>query len=258
MAITLQVQLLSEGEDTLKREYLTHWTSKYKNKILNAWLTKTLGYKIKLAQDTKEQDEERGFKTLIAILSNCQLLLNDARHFSNAHLRMTCFTDIPHHLSRKHCQRYGKFGIAFKKSVLIKYGANPVLYLRSLNKTNAKKVYKFICDANTDKITVEPDVLESLKKFFGFVQDYEHETDTGYHEREWRILENNLKYCKGSKIPSGKCGSFLIPYEDEKQYYFQFSPDDVEFLICPNDRVKELANEVNNKYLIRSYECLVL
>lgn len=233
--VGLNLQIHSKMRSHFISEYLTHWTGKGK-------------------------DDNQGFNNLMSILSNCRLLLSDgAPHFrtawSGAHLRMTCFTDIPHHLSSEHCQRYGKFGIAFKKRVLIDYGANPVLYLTSLKKDDAEKVYNYICDANTGKIALNSEVLESLKKFFGFVQDYEYGTDTYYYEREWRILQNNLEYCEGSVIQPGKYGSSI--QNGKKQYYFQFSQNDVEFLICPKDYVNRLIG-VNNKYPILSYEYLIL
>lgn len=230
-------------------DYLTHWTGKCDGRL----------------PQNSGRDETKGFNNLKLILSDYRLLLNDApllRENGMSHFWMTCFTDIPHPLSREHCQRYGKFGITFKKSALIAYGANPVLYLTSGKKDDAKKIYKFICDANTDtdKITVDPDVLESLKKFFAFVQDYEHETDTYYYEREWRILQNNLECCNGDTKPGKRC---IVKGEKgmAEKYYFQFSPKDVEFLICPNNdwvnKVNQLP-EVNNKYPVLNYEYLVL
>lgn len=208
----------------------------------------------------KDKSKDEGFENIKSILSNCRLWLNYCPHFrqqkwTSANLRMISFTDIPHHLTSEHCQRYGKFGIAFKKSALIGYGANPVLYLTDRNKNDAGKVYDYICDANIDKIKLDSEVLESLKKFFGFVQDYEYKTDTYYYEREWRILQNNLEYCAASAIPPGKCSSFI--QNKEEHYYFQFSQNDVEFLICPKDYVNRLAG-VNNKYPILIYEYLVL
>lgn len=269
MAITLQVQL-SSNEPKMRSclsDYLTHWTGKYRNPILNSYLTRMLGREVQLKQDTTNADEKKGFDNLTAILSKNQLWLNPNPHFMNTnHLGMTCFTDIPLHLSSEHCRRYGKFGIVFKKSSLIAYGANPVLYLTNKNiMSNVEKVYNFICDAIPGK-TLDDEVLKSLQKFFGFVQDYEHKTETGtdtyYYEREWRILQNNLEYCKEGIIPPGKCGSFPISHEDdEDQYYFQFQPDDVAFLICPKDWAKEVnelpAVKVNN-YTVQIYEDMVL
>lgn len=168
---------------------------------------------------------------------------------------MISLTDIPHYLVAEHCKSYGKFGIVFKKLALIDYGANPVLYLTNIKRNDAEEVYNFICKANTVRITLDPGILESLKKLFGFVQDYDHGSNICYYEREWRILENNLKYCEEETIQPGQCGSFNR--DGEVRYYFQFSQNDVEFLICPKDYANQLA-EVTNKYPILIYEYLVL
>jgi hypothetical protein len=108
---------------------------------------------------------------------------------------MTCFTDIPLYLSREHCKRYGEFGISFKKKNLEKYGANPVFYMTEERRKDTTEIYDFICNLVKG---IDPKIPEniqgSLERFFGFVQDYSSKTgEFLYYEREWRILENNLK-----------------------------------------------------------------
>lgn len=213
--------------------YLTHWTGK----------------------------DNEGFERLKSILLRNQLWLNKCVHYRpsawhEANLKMVCFTDIPHYLSKEHCGIYGNFGIAFKKSSLIHYGANPVLYLTDIKKDDASKVYTYICDANTGKIHLDPDVLDSLKRIFGFVQDYQHENYAYYYEREWRILKNNLRDFSGDRVMPGCCGSFLRD-KGELQYYIQFAPEDVAFLICPKAYFKRVT-EVDSAHPISAYEYLVL
>lgn len=203
-------------------DFLTHWTG-------------------------KDKSEEQGLVTLKAIVSGNQLWLNHCPHFrrsewEQANLRMTCFTDIPLSLSKEHCYRYGRFGISFKKKALIQYGANPVYYTTEFKKDDAVKVYDYICDANTGNIVIEDGVLESLKRFFGFVQDYSFNEDTFYYEREWRILQNNLEYREGDTIPPGTCGSFNN--NGKQQFYFQFKKTDIERIITPN----KFKNEIISAY----------
>lgn len=156
-------------------DYLTHWTGRGKS-------------------------DEDAFRILKSIVSKTQLLLKDNPHFNvnqctTANLKMTCFTDIPLYLSREHCKRYGKFGISFEKKNLEKYGANPVFYMTEEKRKDTTEIYDFICNLVKG---VDPKIQEniqgSLERFFGFVQDYSLKTgEFLYYEREWRILENNLK-----------------------------------------------------------------
>ncbi len=157
-------------------DYLTHWTGSYK-------------------------PDKDAFKILKSIVSKKRLLLKYNPHFNvnplntTANLKMTCFTDIPLYLSREHCKRYGEFGISFKKKNLEKYGANPVFYMTEERRKDTTEIYDFICNLVKG---IDPKIPEniqgSLERFFGFVQDYSSKTgEFLYYEREWRILENNLK-----------------------------------------------------------------
>ena len=157
-------------------DYLTHWTG-------------------------RDKSDEGAFKILKSIVSEKRLLLKYNPHFNvnplntTANLKMTCFTDIPLYLSREHCKRYGEFGISFKKKNLEKYGANPVFYMTEARKKDTTEIYDFICNLVKG---IDPKIPEniqgSLERFFGFVQDYSSKTGGFlYYEREWRILENNLK-----------------------------------------------------------------
>ncbi|HHT9106822.1 MAG TPA: abortive infection system antitoxin AbiGi family protein [Candidatus Wujingus californicus] len=156
-------------------DYLTHWTG-------------------------RDKSDKDAFKILKSIVSKKRLLLKYNPHFNlnslgtTANLKMTCFTDIPLYLAREHCKSYGEFGISFKRNNLGKYGANPVFYMTEERRKDTTKIYDFICNQVKG---IDPKIPEniqgSLERFFGFVQDYSLEGEFLYYEREWRILENNLK-----------------------------------------------------------------
>ena len=208
-------------------DYLTHWTG-------------------------KDKSDELAFLNLKSIVESRKLYLNRCHHFSpnkncEAFLKMVCFTDIPHYLSEEHCERYGKFGIVFRKVNLIKYGANPVLYITDKNRQAALNVYNFIC-ASLNNSQIEEKLKSSFKSFFGYVQECNNPyTDKDlYYEREWRILENNLEFEQNSEICPGKKGN------DNDQYFIRFSNDDIEFLICPNDHFLKVSRF--SKYPIFVYE----
>jgi hypothetical protein len=206
----------------------------------------------------KDKDDEKGFKNLKSIVTSNQLFLKYCPHFNpnkfiDAKLKMTCFTDIPHHLSNEHCKRYGKFGIAFKKDNLIKYGVNPVFYILNNKKDDFNKVYELICDIKKYNIPIE--IKESLERFFGYVQEYNDRSNNQcYYEREWRILENNLELEESEVVPPGKKGIKSI--NTETTHYLQFDKNDIEFLICPKLFAKELSKDFN--YPVIVYEYLVL
>jgi hypothetical protein len=214
-------------------DYLTHWTGR----------------------------GDRGFDNLRSILSNNQLWLTRCVHYKpsewqEANLKMVCFTDIPHYLSKEHCAIYGDFGIVFNKAALIGYGANPVLYVTDVKREDINRIYRYICDANTGRTQLDADVLESLKRLFGFVQQYQDEGYAYYYEREWRILKNNLPYSDSTDVTSGQCGSF-VGENGDRQYYFQFKSTDVAFLICPKDYFNRLA-QAHAAHPVLTYEYLVL
>jgi hypothetical protein len=217
-------------KDLFISKYLTHWTGKNK-------------------------DEKSALDSLESIVSSKQLYLNYCPHFylpidTQANLRMVCFTDIPHYLSNEHCNRYGKFGIAFKKDNLKKYGANPVLYITANKKDDSITVYDFICNlVKKNNYNIPDNICKSLERFFGFVQDYSSENDIFYYEREWRILENNLKLEKSNKVDPGKAGI------NGEQCFLQFKEEDIEFLITPKEYAKVVTARF--KYPVMIYEYLV-
>ena len=77
--------------------------------------------------------QETAFQILETICSENILRLSYCPTYVNSSFEpkslMVCFTDIPLEHSQEHCSKFGKFGIAFKKSRMIEYGANPVHYI---------------------------------------------------------------------------------------------------------------------------------
>src|SRR5699024_5946499 len=131
--------------------------------------------------------------------------------------QMICFADIPINDLSLHMEKYSNFGIAFKKDYLVKYGANPVLYLTQNGMVNGQKTtredwfrdhlkkYAFFRDeikklaadeqakeikelfAEIDQFLLQ-DVIAYIKPFDASKNDADE--DNYYLEREWRIIGN--------------------------------------------------------------------
>lgn len=164
----------------------------------------------------RNKTDEEAFAIVEQIIKTRKLLLtycpNYPRLPENRQLKtmMICFTDIPLNLSREQCERFGKFGVGFSKEVMIRYGANPVLYTtREMN----EKVEKFISligrlqseevDREWRDATLNDDVGDryqftseqfyAMAELAGFMQNYQYSnTSIDYYQREWRINYETL------------------------------------------------------------------
>lgn len=68
---------------------------------------------------------------------------------------MICFCDIPADDLHLHMQKYGHFGIAFLKSLLVPKGANPVFYIAEQSPAIRRSDFP---DAIRSKFPEEPEV----------------------------------------------------------------------------------------------------
>jgi Putative abortive phage resistance protein AbiGi, antitoxin len=137
---------------------------------------------------------------------------------------ITCFGDIPLHCLGLHAQKYGQFGLSIKRSVLVKYGARPVMYIpftpnadegsaisgRTLLR-HLQKCFKAFDFLVAKKVTVkdiyvgaEPTTPEAAieatwrifgKEFLAFIKPFDSTLPSDhpqnyYMEREWRKFGN--------------------------------------------------------------------
>jgi hypothetical protein len=106
---------------------------------------------------------------------------------------MKCFCDIPLGMIKNHMQRYGYYGIGFKKSFLQRHGATPVIYIHK----NSEHFFGFkkmkVLDLDQKLF------LPLLKRYYG--SDYFFDDELGiveprrirfYDEKEWRFLPKNV------------------------------------------------------------------
>lgn len=141
---------------------------------------------------------------------------------------VTCYADIPFEALSIHTNKYGKFGIALPRWLLVKYGARPVTYIpmrsddwQSINGLSLLRdieaVVKGFKEQVVEKLEVEeessrtlgkkPSTTEEaisaidcilLKEFLAFIKPFNSELPTNhinnyYMEREWRKY-GNIKF----------------------------------------------------------------
>jgi len=227
-------------DDGYISKYLTHWTGR--------------------------KGEERGAEILSIIAKSCRLLLSyNPISSTGIYDKMACFTDIPYAHCIKHCDRYGRFGIAFKILNLMNCGAQPVFYVSHVYSSDINLIFDFIQEQFKTK-TLDEHIFNALLRHFFFMQKFSNEkadrTDTFYYEREWRLGMYSLATDKELRGPNARARLYLngeipapIPGRlviDGNESFYSFKPEDVAFLIAPEDWISKI--EKPNGFEIKSYE----
>lgn len=226
-------------------DYLIHWTGKKGDK-LGASVLGTIA------------------STLRLLLSYNRLHIFDWSH--EVHEKMVCFTDVPLRHSSDHCERYGRFGIAFHKLKLMNVGAQPVFYASHACKRDMDTIFHFLQE-QVQHTTLPSDVFRAFHRHFYFIQRLSDGRadghDTLYYEREWRLGEQTLVPEEKLLRPSAKYWSQqegCPPYTgrlvtEGDRSYFAFNREDVAFLIAPRDCHAKIGNP--HGFWIEAYEDLV-
>ncbi|MGY5796681.1 abortive infection system antitoxin AbiGi family protein [Rheinheimera faecalis] len=117
-------------------------------------------------------------------------------HFHNATSKVVCLADIPIQHLPYHAKRYGKFGIGFRRELILNADFNPVMYLPT-NSTLNSAIHGAFSRLNfyTSQISEHDQELESLLQdtrlcFLDILSMSKtfhlDEFETVYCEREWR------------------------------------------------------------------------
>ncbi len=211
----------------------------------------------------RNKPDEEAFKILKRICLMQRLRLSYCPPYQNIEsILMTCFTDIPLNFSNEHCKLFGKFGIGFHKSNMIKYGSNPVLYTTKKYQNiiqSAHTLLSKMLELDKDREWKEAsqeyfftiDELFAMQNVFSFLQEYSHnstneDNNVNYYQREWRLALKTLPVPSGSdEPPSGQAGSELDDLDKTKSHwYFKFSIEDVAYIIVPENYLSS-ANEIS-------------
>lgn len=223
-------------------DYLTHWTGQGKT-------------------------SDQAFETLSIILASGELLFSSNKisfpdELQSVKNQMICFTDTPIRHAKEHCKKYGHFGISFNKTKLIRYGANPVLYLMD----NRKSYYSYFLDL-ADALRVHLNNEQKLKfKWFGSTmqpfntkpEDSEHFPE--YFEREWRIAGRVLpfQWLKRNEENDGQHNEYNFEGKirrqqnvdniNDEKFFLQFDKGIIENVVVPKNyaqQAKQLLREQN-------------
>lgn len=229
-----EIELLSQPNHI--NPYLTHWTGRKGN-------------------------DKKAFEILEEIIKNKQLKFGNNRNsYPNSTVKvkntMICFTDTPIEHSILHCNRYNYFGISFNKEKLIKYGANPVLYI-VYNRKHHQEFYveskvKGTLSANNDCERNNLAWISSIMQPFK-TRNLEIKNFPEYIEREWRIIrvlpseynqykeDFNGEITIKNKVKKGK---------NIESYFLNFNPLIIEKIIVPN-HYKSEGLDLIEKYKLK-------
>lgn len=211
----------------------------------------------------RKKSDEESFEILKSICDEQILRLTYCPNYVHENYKpesvMVCFTEIPIRFSAQHCNKFGKFGIAFNKIAMIDYGANPALYTTNRHFERIKHIGTLLArmkDFEKDrewKEDLEPyqfseDETIALMEVLELLQEYSYKNQDGsdyvnYYQREWRLTFNILPFAGGDTplLPGMSC--FYI--KNGKAYHiFKFKKDDVKYLIVPESyrgRAESLA-----------------
>lgn len=200
----------------------------------------------------REKTEGEAFGILETICKEQILRLSYCPNYMDEKYRqdsgMVCFTEIPLRFSSEHCKIFGKFGIAFSKSAMIKYGANPVLYTTDKHFEQIKHLGTLLSrmkDLEKDrewKEELEPyrfnqDETLALLRVMEFLQEYLHKGQSEhitYYQREWRLAVNSLPFEGDTNAHApGKIKLFIR--DGVFFHIFKFKKTDVDYLVVPNN-----------------------
>lgn len=219
--------------------------------------------------------ENEAFSTMETICEEKVLRLSYCPNYDKDNFKprsaMVCFTDIPIKYSREHCNKFGKFGIAFRKDRMIEYGANPAMYTTRYHFERIKKLSNLVdrmLDLEKDrewKDAIEPyifteDQTLALKEVSELLQEYSHRNEdtkeyATYYQREWRLTFNSLDFSGGVKPHQEGTTCFYIrngkPYE-----IFKFVSMDVAYIVVPIRywlRAKKISKKLKCKIKIHEF-----
>ncbi|MFH1613690.1 MAG: abortive infection system antitoxin AbiGi family protein [Planctomycetota bacterium] len=119
-----------------------------------------------------------------------------------------CFCDIPVDDLKIHTQKYGYFGLSFRKEFIASKGGAPVFYMPKQRAEEFDRISSEVVDLFKDSInktSSEEEKQKHIKRFlfmlkniFSYLKSFDHmltedHMENFYFEREWRVL-GDLKF----------------------------------------------------------------
>lgn len=166
----------------------------------------------------------------------------DVFHYA---LPMICFCDMPLTMIGAHTEKYGAFGIGFKKNEMIKHYwelLNPVNYIFSKDFLDGAETFLKIAKNNFNR---ENEKSNKLYQFatnqLAFMKPYANSKDKEvlYNESEWRIIIPDKSHIKGFKPidwfwKEEEYMNFKEEHKNPMETHlpiFNFSPEEVQFIL---------------------------
>jgi hypothetical protein len=134
-----------------------------------------------------------------------------------------CFTDIPEEMLSSHCKHYGMFGLGFRRSTILAWGGNPVIYVPNhpaagtLESSMGAMLYclhripllmaalNACLKPGNASLKINETTLvgpardhyidqaqHSVRRMWSFVKEMSYQAENNYqylYEREWRIVD---------------------------------------------------------------------
>ena len=204
----------------------------------------------------RDRTDQEAYEILKIILDTSELLMSYCPTFAKEtfekRFMMACLTDPEKVDIKKHSESFGKFAVAFAREPMVKYGANPVLYVTSENLIHIKSQMNLLRkfeDLSKDRDwkeeveTYQFTENELLSFYFtaGLSQEIEYRgRKDNYFQSEWRILyqpELFLGHDKQDKPGMIRPSSL----NGRNVGYLKFDPQDITYILVPEafmDRVK--------------------
>ena len=209
----------------------------------------------------RSRSDNGAYEILKTILNTSELLMSYCPTFAKEvfekNFMMVCLADPEKVDIIKHRELFGNFAIAFKRKPVIKYGANPILYVTTKNLVHIKsqmEMLKKFEDLNKDrewKEELEPfqftnDELLSFYFTAGLSQELEYKGEKdNYFQSEWRILYQPDFFLGYGK--SNDAGMIRPSNLNGKNVgYLKFEKQDVSYLLVPEQFAEQAKNDYPN------------
>lgn len=149
---------------------------------------------------------------------------------------VTCYADIPFDALSTHASKYGKFGLALPRWLLIKYGARPVMYIpmrsddwQSIHGVTLLRDIEAIVKGFNSQV-YEKQEPSSGSRSLGKIPSTAESAISGVHSM---VLKDFLAFIKpfNSELPRNHPNNFYMEREWRKYGNMKFEPAQVSRLV---------------------------
>ena len=147
-------------------------------------------------------------------------------------LPCVCFTEVRIHEAVRFAEDYGMLGIGFRREYLLRYGANPVFYLRSAKQGIANTNIAALPEIVSSNYENAAEVILAYCKPMNQIDEINLKF---YEEHEWRIVDAPCG------IPLPKEFTQITKPDGQTTPAFRFDWREVQLLVFPTPAVRAKA-----------------